>query len=382
MDLKTALRASSASHANAVMDLYSVLGVQRSASPDEIERAYRRLARRYHPGLNPGDRRAEERFRQVEGAYEILGNRDRRQSYDRHGIVPASGEIATTRVSFAGFDFSAAAEGASAATFSELFADVFQDAARRATSTERGLDIEVPLRLTFEEAVRGATFGMPIVRQAPCSVCRGQGWTAAAPQSCEECGGAGVHHVARGHMVFTRKCERCDGLGDLSRDVCRTCAGAGVQTQRETVRVDVPAGIDAGARLVISGQGHTVRGGAPGDLHVLVDVAPHRYFERSGRDLRLTLPVAVHEAALGARVDVPTLDGPVKLRVPPGTASGQRFRLRGRGVGSSDGNPETAGDLLVDVQIVLPPVRDERSKALLREFAALNDVDVRKDLFP
>lgn len=363
------------------MDLYTVLGVSRSASADEIERAYRRLARQCHPGLNPGDRRAEERFRQVEGAYQVLGNRERRLAYDRHGMVPVASDAPEARVSFAGFDFSATVEGASAATFSELFADVFQDAARRATSADRGLDIEVPLRLPFADAIRGAVCAVTIERQARCPACRGHGWIATAPANCPECEGTGARPAARGHMVFSRQCERCGGRGYSSTDVCRGCAGAGVQSRRETVHVQVPAGVEDGARLVLPGEGHGVRGGNPGDLHVVVSVEAHPYFGRAGRDLRLTLPLAIQEAALGARVDVPTLDGPVKLRIPPGTASGQRFRLRGRGVPSASGHPDEAGDLLVEIQIVLPPVRDERSKALLREFGQLNDVDVRKDLF-
>ena len=364
------------------MDLYLVLGIPRSASTEEIERAYRRLVRRFHPGLNPGDRQAEERFRQVEAAYRVLGNRDRRLAYDRTGTLPAVPAVGVAHVSFAGFDFSAAAEGASAATFSELFADVFQDAARRATSPpERGLPLDVPLRVPFEDAMRGGTFPVLVVRHESCAACQGHGWLGVAPKPCPDCGGAGSRQSARGHMVFTRPCERCDGRGHLSSELCRRCGGAGVQPRSETVLVPIPAGVESGARLVVPGAGHAVRGGAAGDLHVTVDVAPHRLFRRFGRDLLLTLPVAVHEAALGARIDVPTLEGPARLRIPPGTASGQQFRLRGRGVPGVNGDSRRAGDLLIEIRIVLPPVRDEQSKALLREFGRLNEIDVRKDLF-
>jgi molecular chaperone DnaJ len=182
-------------------------------------------------------------------------------------------------------------------------------------------------------------------------------------------------------MVFMKPCDRCEGRGQLTTRLCQTCGGAGVHARGEPVPVQVPAGVDSGARLVVPGGGHAVRGGAPGDLYVTVEVAPHRFFRRAGRDLLLTLPVAVHEAALGARVDVPTLTGTAKLRIPPGTSSGQRLRLRGRGIPATGRAPEEAGDLLVDIQIVLPPVRDERSKSLLREFGELNQGDVRKDLF-
>ena len=363
------------------MDLYAVLGVSRSVSAEEIERAYRRLARQHHPGLNPGDRHAEERFRQVEGAYRVLADLEQRREYDQRGYVPAPVEEVVARVSFAGFDFSAPADGPSAATFSELFADVFQDAARRATSTDRGLEIEARLRLSFEDALHGGQFPLSVARQDRCSGCGGEGWTARVPVPCPECDAQGTRRWARGHMVFTKNCERCHGQGVLCHQACRACGGAGVQARSEVVTLNLPPGIESGARVVVPGRGHAARGGAPGDLYVTIDVAGHPYFGRSGRDLLVTLPVAVHEAALGARVDVPTLDGPVKLRVPPGTPSGQRFRLRGRGVPSANGPADEAGDLLVDIQIVLPPVRDERSRELLRDFGRLNDVDVRRHLF-
>lgn len=363
------------------MDLYAILGVARTASAVEIDRAYRRLARQYHPGLNPGDRHAAARFDQVEAAYQTLGNHERRLAYDRHGDVPAPVETAEATIAFAGFDFSATVEGSSAATFSELFADVFQDAARRATTSDRGLPIEVTLRVSFIEAARGGVFSIPIVRQAPCAECQGHGVTNTAPVACPDCGGEGVQRSARGHMVFSRTCERCDGRGHLSRQVCRTCAGAGLLARSETVVAHVPASVDAGARLVLPGWGHAARGGTPGDLYVNLDVEPHPFFRRAGKDLLVTVPVAVHEAALGARIDVPTLAGPVKVRIPPGTGAGAALRLPGHGAPAASGRPEDAGDLLVDFQIVLPPVRDERSRELLREFGQLNDVDVRKHLF-
>ena len=363
------------------MDPYSVLGVSSSASTGEIERAYRKLARQYHPGLNPGDRHAEERFRQVDAAYRILGDAVRRREYDQVGSLPVAAAHLEQHLSFTGFDFSAPADGPTAATFSELFADVFQDAARRATSADRGLEIEASLRLTFEEALRGGHFPLSVARQDRCEVCGGEGWTSRSPVPCPECGGQGTRHWARGHMVFTKKCERCEGQGALTSQTCRACGGAGLRAGTDVVVIDVPAGIEAGARLVAPGRGHAVRGGAPGDLYVTIDVGAHPFFRRAGSEVVLTLPVAVHEAALGARVDVPTLDGPVKLRVPPGTSSGQRFRMRGRGVPSRTGDPDDAGDLVIEVAIVLPPVRDERSRELLKEFGRLNDVDVRSHLF-
>ena len=360
------------------MDFYSVLSLRRDATADEIDRAYRRLSRRYHPGVNPGDAAAAEMFRQIEHAYRVLGDSERRSEYDRGRMPepPAATENETT-IAFAGFDFTAHADGAQAATFSELFADVFQEAAREAASPTRGVSIDVTLSLSFEQAVKGGRFPLSVLRQERCATCGGDGRVMRQPTTCPACNGHGSRRWARGHMVFTSHCDRCDGRGQIAVQGCRICGGTGLQARSEVVTVVVPPGLEHGARVAVPGRGHAgARGGPPGDLYVTVEVASHRLFQRAGRDLLMTLPVAVHEAALGARVEVPTLDGPATLRIPPGVASGTRLKLRGRGVppATPDGEP---GDLLVEVQIVLPPVRDERSKELLREFARLNAIDVR-----
>lgn len=357
------------------MDLYAVLDLTSAATPADIERAYLRLARRYHPGINPGDRLGAVRFRQVQEAYEILGDPGRRQQYDQGGRKDAAtGAV----IAFEGFDFSAAAQGNEAATFSELFSDVFQDAARRALDQNRGTSIDLTMQVSFEEAMRGGTIPVSVVRQERCPGCIGAGVVAVAPVVCSDCDGQGAIKWARGHMVFTKPCEPCGGTGQLTRMACRTCAGSGVQMRSEVVTVSVPAGVDSQTRLVVPGRGHAgPHGGSAGDLYVTIEVTPHPVFRREGRDLHVTVPVAIHEAALGARIDVPTLAGPVKLRVPPGTAGGTRLRVRGHGVPSAT----EAGDLIVEIQLVLPPVQDERSKALLREFGRLNPVDVRAHLF-
>lgn len=362
------------------MDLYSLLGLSRSATPDEVERAYRKLARRYHPGINPGDRVAEEMFRQIQQAYEVLTDLERRREYDR-GVLVGPLAIEAT-VSFDGFDFSAPAEGPSAGTFAELFADVFQDAAREATAPSRGADLDVGLRLSFKDATLGGEFPISIVRHERCPACAGDGRVPRPPAMCRTCGGQGARRWARGHMVFTKACDGCDGTGRLSVQACRTCGGAGVQPRSEVVSVHVAPGVEPGARVAVPGRGHAgARRGPAGDLYVTVDVAEHPFFRRVGRDVHLTLPLAVHEAALGARIDVPTLGEPVRLRVPPGTTSGQRFRLAGRGVTNANGSHGEAGDLILEVQIALPPVKDERSRELLKEFGRLNDIDVRQHLF-
>jgi molecular chaperone DnaJ len=361
------------------MDLYSLLGLNRAATADEIDRAYRRLARRYHPGINPGDRVAEEMYRQIQHAYDVLADIERRREYDRGA---ARGPVKVeTAVSFEGFDFSTPAEGPFAATFSELFAGVFQDAAREATTPSRGTDVEAVLALSFMDAVRGGQFPLSVVRQERCPACGGDGRMPRPAVACPACRGQGARRWARGHMVFTTPCEDCSGTGRLTAQPCRQCGGVGLQTRSEVVTIGVPPGVDRGARIAVPGRGHAgARGGSSGDLYVTVEVGEHPFFRRIGRDLYLTLPLAVHEAALGARIDVPTLNGPVKLRIPAGTSSGRRLRLTGQGVPAANGAGE-AGDLVVETQIVLPAIRDERSRELLKEFGRLNDVDVRREMF-
>ena len=361
------------------MDLYRLLGLDRTASTDEVERAYRRLARRHHPGVNPGDRLAAEIYRQIQQAYAVLSDLEQRRAYDR-GLGRGAAPQMEAAVSFEGFDFSRPAEGALAATFSELFADVFHEAARERATPTQGANIEVPLQLSFKDAVKGGAFPMSVPRQDRCPACGGDGRLMRAPAQCPSCGGQGVMRWARGHMVFQKTCDICEGSGQSAVQPCRTCGGAGTQARADVVTLVVPPGIEHGARLAVPGRGHAgARGGPAGDLYVTVEVAPHLHFSRDGRDLRVTLPLAVHEAALGAKVMVPTLDGPVPLRIPPGTRAGQRLRVRGRGIQAA--NEDAAGDLIVEVSLVLPVVKDERSKALLREFGELNKEDVRAHLF-
>jgi molecular chaperone DnaJ len=244
----------------------------------------------------------------------------------------------------------------------------------------QGADIDAPITLSFADAVRGGEFRLSVTRQDRCPACGGDGRLMRAPGPCPGCAGQGRRRWARGHMVFQKTCEICEGSGRLAVQPCGTCGGGGTQARSEVVTLAVPPGIESGARLAVPGRGHAgARGGPAGDLYVTLEVAPHPVFRRVGRDLHLTLPVAVHEAALGARVNVPTLDGPVPLKIPAGTRAGQRLRVRGRGVPSA--HDETAGDLIVEISLVLPVIRDERSRALLREFGELNPEDVRAGLF-
>jgi molecular chaperone DnaJ len=359
------------------MDLYILLGVEREATLDDIKRAYKRLARRFHPDINPGDRTAVQQFRQIAEAYETLSDPDRRRRYDAVGRAAETAE--PTTFGFEGFDFSVSVGGQSASTFGDLFADVIQqhfDAG--STAPERGADLHHTISLTFEEAMRPGTHEIAVTRQAHCRVCRGLGHLAAAESPCLQCQGTGVVKSARGHMVFSKTCARCGGTGLHAKTRCPSCGGRQVEMRSDTLSIQIPAGLDDGARLRLAGKGHAgANGGEPGDLFVTVRVAPHPVFRREGHDLHVVVPIAVHEAALGAKIDVPSLEGQARVRVPPGAQSGQRFRLRERGVPSPrDGR---RGDLVVEVRLVLPKVLDERSKELLREFGRINASNVRSD---
>ena len=360
------------------MDLYAVLGLAPGASTADIKRAYRRLARRYHPGINPGDRAAEALFHRITEAYETLADPARRQQYDSGSrVVPSRDE--TRSFEFTGFDFSVAAHGPQAATFTELFADVLHPVgAPDAGKPESGADLHAALTVTFMDAMRGVQRQVMVTRLDLCAVCRGSGSVTTAEGRCQHCHGSGSVRWARGHMVFSKPCTACAGTGRQRQQRCGVCAAQGRVVRSEGVGVFVPPGTADGTRLRIVDKGHAGRhGGRTGDLYVTVRVAPHPLFRREGDDLHLELPVAVHEAVLGARVEVPSLDGPFRLTIPPGTQAGRRFCIEGRGVPMVDGG---RGDLIVHARLVLPATVDERSRELMREFGQRNHEDVRRAL--
>lgn len=364
------------------MDLYAVLGLAQGASIADVKRAYRRLSRRYHPGINPGDRAAAAYFQRITEAYETLIDPDRRRKYESGH----PGERPTQTFEFTGFDFSTAAAGAQAATFSELFAEALHPAPASDRGTPRqGADLHVSLALGFTDAMQGAERQVTVTRQVPCAGCRGAGQIRIAEGRCPHCQGSGQVRWARGHMVFTKSCAACGSTGRERFRRCAVCAGQGRSVRTEAIVVRVPPGIADGARLRIPEHGHAGgEGGPPGDLYIDVQVAAHPVLRRQGDDLHMVVPVAVHEAVLGARIEVPSFDGPVRLRIPPGTQAGQRLRVSGRGAArlrqGAGGQVEGRGDLFVEVRLVLPPVADERSKELMREFGRLNPGDVRREL--
>jgi molecular chaperone DnaJ len=363
------------------MNFYVILGVPENASTSEIKRAYRRLARRYHPGINPGDRSAEVKFQQVSEAYETLVDPNRRRQYDSAGQAPFgdAGRRESQPFAFAEFDFTVARHGTEASTFTELFADVLHPVPQPDEwRPEPGADLHASLTLSFAAAARGVERQILVTRQVACRACSGSGRLQAYDGQCAQCGGAGQVRWARGHMVLAKPCASCGGAGRRTWQRCVVCSGEGRTVRSETLTVAVPAGVADGSRLRLREYGHAGRHGGPaGDLSVTVHVQPHPLFTRRGDDLVAVLPVAVHEAALGARVDVPTLDGSVKLRIPPGTQAGERLRVTGAGVPTPSGG---RGDVIFEVRLVLPATLDERSRELMREFGERNPADVRAAL--
>jgi molecular chaperone DnaJ len=322
------------------------------------------------------------RFARIVEAYETLSDPERRRQYDSGGAEATGGQSAADAVAsfaFEGFDFTARVQGAAASTFGDLFADVVRAAADSLSGEDRGADLHAELRVPFSAVVEGLVSPFTVTRRARCLLCAGAGRLDVVGGRCPECAGSGAVRSARGHMVFSKPCSRCDGRGALRYVRCQGCQGEGVAMRTESVAVKVPAGVRDGERLRLVGLGNAGRRGAPdGDLHVTVHVEPHPLFRRDGEDLHLDVPIAVHEAAFGARVEVPSLVGPCRLRVPPGTQSGQSFRIRERGLPNTrTGQP---GDLVATVRIVLPPLDDEGSRALVRALAQAYPEDVRKDL--
>jgi molecular chaperone DnaJ len=385
----------------AKQDFYEVLGVSRDAKADEIRKSYRKLARKHHPDLNPGDKAAEERFKKVQEAYDVLSDSKKRQVYDQHGfysdnIPPGAtnpgqgGGAYDPGMGFGGFDFSeyvnqtggADRGGAGASQFRDIFSQFFGARGgdnRAATGPEKGSDLEYGLNIDFWESIRGTQVRLNIVRQETCETCGGSGSVGGATTVCPECDGTGNVTQMAGAMKFSLTCPRCDGKGRL-RNVCPTCHGDGRLSKQDMVEVRIPPGALSGSRLRVAGKGNAGRNtGASGDLYITVRVTPHPFFGREGDDIHIQVPVTVSEAGLGAKIEVPTIDGRALLKVPQGTQNGQKFRLREKGVMNSRKNKR--GDEIVEVVIQAPKAQDERTRELLRELSQANTEDPRKEIW-
>ncbi len=374
-------------------DYYQILGVKKDAKSDEIKKSYRRLARKFHPDVNPNDKAAEEKFKEVQEAYDVLSDEKKRKVFDRFGYynenLDPNAPFATGAAgSPGGFDFSGfswdtgAAGQSTGSSFKDIFSDLFGGSERpqpeppRAVP-KRGRDIEIPLALSFEESFNGLTTNITVNRSEQCSRCQGAGDTGGPVVQCSTCKGTGQSMRTGGRLQFSQPCPDCGGSG-RRRTPCSLCNGKGVTPKTEQVKIRIPAGVDTGSRVRIPKKGHGGRLGAePGDLFIITNVGKHSFLSRKGDNIYVTVPISVPEAALGARIEVPTVEGRAQLRIPPGTESGQKFRLRERGFPSLR-NPKLRGDQFVEVRISLPRIISEETKEALRHFEKLNPENPRR----
>ena len=354
-------------------DYYQILGVKKDAKADEIKKSYRRLARKFHPDVNPNDKAAEEKFKEVQEAYDVLSDEKKRKVFDRFGYyndnldpdspygagASSSSAGGAGGFDFSGFDFSGASAGSSgSSSFRDIFSDLFGGSGTGAGTQrqpepprampKKGRDIEIPLALSFEESFTGLTTNITVNRSEQCSRCQGAGDLGGPVVTCTTCKGTGQVMRSGGRLQFSQACPDCEGTG-RRRTPCSLCNGKGTTPKTEQVKIRIPAGVDTGSRVRIPKKGHGGRLGAePGDLFILTNVGKHPFLTRKGDNVYITVPISVSEAALGAKIEVPTVEGKAQLKVPSGTESGQKFRLRERGFPSLR-NPKLRGDQFVEV---------------------------------
>lgn len=359
----------------AAPDYYKILGVPRNASEEDIKKAYRKLARKYHPDLNPGSKEAEARFKELTEANEVLSDATKRKNYDQFGDPNGPGASG-------GFDFGGFQQGFGSEDmggFGDFFRNFGGGRSRkpRKPTPRPGEDLQHTVRISFRDAFQGTKLPIHITRTEVCKSCQGTGEVPGAPKAtCGGCHGAGFHEVGFGFMKTQEPCPECGGSGQRA-PACSACQGRGRNPSRETVTVGIPAGVEDGTKLRVAGKGEAgLRGGGPGDLFLMIQVEADPRFERKGPNLYLKLPISFSEAALGAKVEIPTPDGETTIKIPPGTQSGRSLRLKGKGM-PIPRSGDQRGDLFTEIQVVTPEIQDERSKELLRELAELNDAGIR-----
>ena len=342
-------------------DFYEVLGVGREASDEELKRAYRKMALKCHPDRNPGDKQAEESFKEASTAYQVLSDPERRARYDRFGAAAFDGMAA------GGFDFSAGFED----IFSGIFSDFFGGprAGRSRSRSRRGEDLLYNLDLRFEEAAFGAEKNITVPRLATCDVCQGRGTRpGTSPRSCSACRGSGQVRFQQGFFSIAKTCGQCNGQGSMITDPCAKCSGQGAIRRTQQLSVKIPPGVDTGSRLKLRGEGEAGVGGGPsGDLYVVIRVQEHPLFRREENHVVCEMPVSFPQAALGSEIEVPTINGKSRMRIPPGTQSGAVFRLKGKGIHDLHGYGR--GDHIVRVVVETPRKLTGRQRELLEEFA-------------
>jgi molecular chaperone DnaJ len=342
-------------------DYYEILGVERTSSEAEVKSAFRKLAMKYHPDRNPGDKESEHRFKEINEAYDVIKDADKRAAYDRYGH--AAFEQGTGGPAGFGADF--------ASTFSDIFDDLFGMTGRRGRpgGRERGADLRYNMEITLGEAFAGKTAQIRIPTSVTCEACSGTGAKAGSkPKACPTCGGYGKIRHAQGFFTLERTCPVCHGRGEVIDNPCPSCAGSGRATRERTLSVNVPPGVEDGTRIRLGGEGEAgARGGPPGDLYIFLSITPHEFFQRDGSDLHCRVPISMVTAALGGGVDVPTIDGGnTRVKVPEGTQTGRRFRLQAKGMPVL--RSRGVGDMYVQVVVETPQNLTKRQKELLAEF--------------
>ena len=350
-------------------DYYEVLGVDKKATDEEIKRAYRRKAKECHPDLHPDDKEAVERFKELNEANEVLSDPNKRARYDQFGFEDPMSGMGGGGNPFGGFDFSSmGGMGAMGDIFDQLFNGGMGSRSSRNQGPVQGNDLRYELRITFEEAAKGCEKSFEIYRNELCDTCGGSGSKpGTSPVTCQACGGVGQIRQSGGWMTTVRTCPSCGGSGKVIKDKCSSCGGSGRLRKKRTVTVKVPAGIDNGQTIIMNGQGEPgMRGGPNGDLYIVVGVRPHKLFRREGTHLLLDFPISFTTAALGGDVEVPTLNGPIKYRIPEGTQPGTEFKIKGAGIQQLRGSGK--GDLIMKVKVEIPKRLNNKQKDLLRQF--------------
>jgi len=364
-------------------DYYHVLGVERKATLAEIKKAYRKKARKHHPDLNPGDKAAEQHFKEITEAYEVLKDPQKRKQYDTFGRVGPDAGAQRPGSGFRGFDFNAGS-GSFGDVFETIFGGMggFSGRRRKAEASKpvRGEDLRYSITLSFLDAINGIETPVQLTRRIPCENCKGSGTNPGSSRRvCPDCHGSGQVQRQTGFMNFASPCPRCGGSGSLSGDPCSRCGGDGRVEKVSRFRVRIPPGVDNGSRVRLAGKGNAGRhGGSAGDLIITIQVTQHPFYRRNGNDLELELPVTYSEAALGAKVPVPTLDGTTLLKIPPGIQSGSRMRLKGKGIQAPRGRAR--GDMIVEIQIAPPPTKDIEIRRLLKELDEKAEYNPREGL--
>ncbi len=360
--------------ATGLKDYYHLLGVSKEATQDEIKKAFKKLARKYHPDLNPGNKEAETKFKELSEAYDVLGDPRKRAEYDQYGRSPFGPETGV-----GGFGGKEHTEGFDFGGFGDIFSDLFgfREKAERERGYVRGADLITTLTMTLEEAYSGVTKTMTLKREIPCKKCGGTG--AESFKTCRKCNGSGTVQTSKGFFRMSQACHDCGGTGGKITKQCKVCGRSGVIVRADPIKVRIPRGVDTGSKVRLRGKGSTGMGGGPaGDLIIEIMVKAHPFFERKGSDLYINVPVTFAEAALGGKIEVPTMDGISMMTLPAGTQGGKGFKLKGKGMPSPKGRGN--GDLYVEIKIVVPESLTREAKEAIRKIDGLYHENPRKKI--